>query len=33
MKGIDYYIICADSTGQGFKVEYSPGFRQYLLEK
>lgn len=31
MKGIDYYIICADSTGQGFKVEYSPGFRQYLL--
>lgn len=33
MKGIDYYIICADSTGQGFKVEYSPGFRQYLLDK
>ena len=33
MKGIDYYIICADSTGQGFRVEYSPGFRQYLLEK
>lgn len=33
MKGIDYYIICVDSTGQGFKVEYSPGFRQYLLEK
>lgn len=33
MKGIDYYIICADSTGQGFNVEYSPGFRQYLLEK
>lgn len=33
MKGIDYYIICADSTGQGFKVEYSPGFRQYLLVK
>lgn len=32
MKGIDYYIICADSTGQGFRVEYSPGFRQYLLE-
>lgn len=31
MKGIDYYIICADSTGQGFRVEYSPGFRQYLL--
>ena len=27
MKGIDYYIICADSTGQGFRVEYSPGFR------
>ena len=33
MKGIDYYIICADSTGQGFRVEYSPGFRQYLLDK
>lgn len=33
MKGIDYYIICADSTGQGFKEEYSPGFRQYLLDK
>ena len=33
MKGIDYYIICADSNGQGFRVEYSPGFRQYLLEK
>lgn len=32
MKGIDYYIICTDSTGQGFRVEYSPGFRQYLLE-
>lgn len=32
MKGIDYYIICADSTGQGFKVEYSPGFRQYLWD-
>lgn len=31
MKGIDYYIILADSTGQGFRVEYSPGFRQYLL--
>lgn len=31
MKGIDYYIICTDSTGQGFRVEYSPGFRQYLL--
>lgn len=33
MKGIDYYIICTDSTGQGFRVEYSPGFRQYLLDK
>lgn len=31
MRGIDYYIILADSTGQGFRVEYSPGFRQYLL--
>lgn len=33
MEGIDYYIILADSTGQGFRVEYSPGFRQYLLDK
>ena len=33
MKGIDYYIICTDSTRQGFRVEYSPGFRQYLLDK
>ena len=30
MGGIDYYLICADSTSNSLRVEYSPGFQAYF---
>ena len=29
--GLDYFIICSDSIGDGYHPEYSEGFRQYLV--
>ena len=30
---IEYYIICADSTREAYRIEYSDGFRQFLVKK
>lgn len=29
--GLDYFIICSDSIGDGYHPEYSEGFRRYLV--
>ena len=29
--GLEYFIICSDSIGDGYHPEYSEGFRQYLV--
>ena len=29
--GLEYFIICSDSMGDGYHPEYSEGFRQYLV--
>ena len=31
VSGIEYFIICADSTREAYRVEYSDGFRQFLV--
>ena len=29
--GLDYFIICSDSIGDGYHPEYSEGFRRYMV--